>query len=374
MNIMNPWNRLSLQAASFILTGVSIVFTVLLWSQLPDEIWMKIVSGFAGFALELCKFSLLPLSFVLLKSKKTMSAGALLFLFGGALFVVSIGASVAFLESGEQARQQQGAVWQGRQTTLVQLDERIRIAQSAAEKDIAGGYRQRGLDTLEQVEQWQEQRQALLSEPVTESAGAVGLNESQRFYAWLLLAILIDGCAVAGWVVLSQEDQSEPQDKPEEEKIESQGDVKESETREAINHLEARLEAFLRTQEKREAENKVFLVAPEVKQVVKDDIQKPEAPVTESIKETVTTKETEETVTTNTKTKLMVVERELLERITSGEHGGLFSIRELMRKEKIGHAKAKQIVDSLEDDGVLIDTGKGYQLARVDENQQVLNV
>ena len=56
-----------------------------------------------------------------------------------------------------------------------------------------------------------------------------------------------------------------------------------------------------------------------------------------------------------------------------GEHGELLTIRGSMKKESIGYAKAKQIVDSLEDDGVLVDTGKGYQLALVDENQQSLN-
>ena len=365
---MNPWNRLSLQAASIILTIVSIVFTVLLWSQLPDEGWMKIISGMAGFALELCKFSLLPLSLLLLKNKKTMNAGVLLLLFGGSLFIVSIGASVAFLENGEQARQQQGTVWQGRQTTLAQLDERIRIAQSAAEKDIAGGYRQRGLDTLEQVEQWQEQRQALLSEPVSESSGAIGLGESQRFYAWLLLAILIDGCAVAGWVVLSQEDQQETE---QEEKIKSSADLKESDTSELINRFEERLEVFLKAQERKELLNKALSETPEPeKQELKADSQ-----VVESIKERVTTTETEteETVSKKTKTKLMVVEREMLERITSGEHGELLTIRGLMKHENIGYAKAKQIVNSLEDDGVLIDTGKGYQLALVDDSQQTLS-
>ena len=209
-----------------------------------------------------------------------MNAGALLFLFGSSLFVVSIGASVAFLENGEQARQQQGAVWQGRQTTLTQLDERIRIAQSAAEKDIDGGYRQRGLDTLEQVEQWQEQRQALLSEPVSESAGAIGLGESQRFYAWLLLAILIDGCAVAGWVVLSQEERQEG-DIP--------VDVKEADTSKQINQLEAKLEAFLIAQERKEKLNKALSETPEPEKLE----SKPDSQVVESIKETVTTTETE---------------------------------------------------------------------------------
>ena len=202
----------------------------------------------------------------------------------------------------------------------------------------------------------------LLSEPVSESAGAIGLGESQRFYAWLLLAILIDGCAVAGWVVLSQE---------EEQKEEIKSPVKEADASEQINQLEARLEAFLIAQERKEKLNKALSETPEPEKLE----SKPDSQVVESIKETVTTTETEteETVSKKTKTKLMIVEREMLERITSGEHGELLTIRGLMKKENIGYAKAKQIVNSLEDDGVLIDTGKGFQLAQVDEDQQRLN-
>ena len=360
---MKPLNRLILQVASILLTIVSMVFTVLLWSQLPEKDWMKFISGLAGFSLELCKFSLLPFSIVLLKNRKTINAGALLMFFNVSLFVVSIGASVAFLENGEQSRQRQGAVWQSRQTTLEQLDQRIAIGQASAAKDGESSYpniRERGLNTLLQVEQWQEQRQALLDKPVTEESGAIGLDESKRFYAWLLLAILIDGCAAAGWVILSQE-----------EKIASSNDVKELDNSELINNVEERLEAFLRTQKNKvNTDNVLLKVSQPDEKNKKADIQ-----MVESLKEMVTTKETEtdEMVSKKTKTKLMVVEREMLDRITSGEHGELITCRGLMKAEKIGYVKAKQILDGLEDDGVLVDTGKGFQLAQAYEDQQSLS-
>ena len=322
---MNHWTRYSLQASSIILSLVSVVFTVALWSQLPAETWMKFVSGLAGFALELCKFSLLPLAFLFLKNRQT-TAGLVLLVIGGALFVVSIGASVTFLETGEQARQQQSAAWQQRQNTLVQLNERIRIGQESAARDIDGGYRQRGLDTLTQVDSWQKQRETLLETPIEQTTGLAGLNDQQRFYAWLLLAILIDGCAVAGWTVLSG------------------------------NSQQATLQRSPEEQEK-----PVFSEPAETARTLPEypEEQEPEQP--ETITETVTTrarteKEISETTTTVT------VNHEIRDRIVTGEHGSRLTIRGVMEKESIGYKKAKALFDNLEADGVLVNSGKGYQV------------
>ena len=198
----------------------------------------------------------------------------------------------------------------------------------------------------------------------------------------MLLAILIDGCAVAGWVVLSQEQQQEDKQEQEEvhqveQKAEQKPEQKESqvdfnyEAEKLIHNLEERLEAFLETQSKVEQARQVRRVLPETP----DPELKADNQIVESVKETVTTKETEteETVSTKTKTKLMVVERDMLDRITGGEHGSLFTIRGLMKGENIGYLKAKQIIDSLSDNGLLFDTGKGFKLVQVDDSQQSLS-
>lgn len=356
---MNPLNRLSLQIASCILTGVSVVFTVLLWGQLPAESWMKIIAGLAGFALELCKFSLFPLAFLLLKNKKTLGSGAGLLFIGVLLFVVSIGASVSFLENGEQARQQQSVVWQERQTTLAQLDERIRIGQLSAAKDIDGGYRQRGLDTLKNVEQWQEQRGTIINNPIVETAGVVGMSESQRLYAWLLLAILIDGCAVAGWSVLSQD----LNNKPEEHLLNKEY---EDQSINSIRHLEDRIEAFLRTEEDNEASSKLFLKTGSVQ----EDEQEIARNIVDIETEAVTTHLEE--VSSEAKPELVVVDSDLIERVLSGEHGSVLTIRGVMAKERIGYLKVKRVFDCLQNDELLIDTGKGFSLAGSQVDQQCL--
>ena len=194
--------RWMLITSTCILTMVSIVFTVLLWARLPDHFFMQCLTGVAGLALELCKFSLLPLAFLQLQQRQWLS-GAFLLALGSALFVVSIGASVSFLETGQQRQEQQSLAWQQRQETIAQLDSNIKLGQESAGIDIKNGYRERGAATLKQVSQWQKERAALLSQPLENDGQLIGLTEQQRFYAWLLLALLIDGCSVAGWTILS---------------------------------------------------------------------------------------------------------------------------------------------------------------------------
>lgn len=194
--------RWMLITSTAILTMVSIVFTVLLWARLPEDFFMQCLTGVAGLALELCKFSLLPLAFLQLRKRQWLSGGFLLAL-GSALFVVSIGASVSFLETGQQRHEQRSLAWQQRQETIAQLDNNITLGQESASIDIKNGYRERGAVTLRQVDQWQKERAKLLSQPLSNDGQLIGLTEQQRFCAWLLLALLIDGCSVAGWTILS---------------------------------------------------------------------------------------------------------------------------------------------------------------------------
>ncbi len=315
---MNYTTRYVLQVSSGILTFVSIVFTVLLWSQLPTEWWMKGIAGLAGFALELCKFSLLPLSFLMLKNRET-TGGLALLLLGSLLFAVSIGASVAFLENGEQQRQQQSLAWQQRQTSIAQLDEQIKIGQQSASRTLRA-------DTLNQVEQWQSERKELLSQPVENSSMMLGIDQQQRLSAWLLLAILIDGCAIAGWVLLSRKE----------------------------HHQEEKTFSTTSEQQQKRLQN----IKPEPELL-------PEQ-VTEAIKEPEIEPETEASQSTLfdnvSEHELIIIEPEIRDRIVHGEHGERFSIRGFMEKEKIGHKKAKPILNSLVQEGVLISLERGYQL------------
>ena len=303
---MNHWTRYSLQVSSLILTGVSIIFTVLLWSQLPSQSWMKFFTGAAGFALELCKFALLPFSFLLLRNRET-TAGLILLLIGCALFAVSIAASVTFLETGEQTRQRSSEAWQQKQASLDQLDEQIRLGQLAASEDINNGYRKRGLETLGSVQKWQEEREELVNLPVNQSSDFSVLEKEERFYAWLLLALLIDGCSVAGWTILASQKQQ--------------------------------------------------TVKPKTVSTITET-------VSETIPQTITEIVTTETTDNYPETTPVPVSinNEVYDRITSGTHGQKITVRGFMSKERIGYQKAKRILDSLEAEGILMNGQRGYEL------------
>ena len=214
---MSYWVVFCLRFFGLILSAITTVFTVILWSELPQDNWASFLMGLAGFALEGCKFILLILAVVFYRDRFYFAA-----LFSGILsvllFIVSIGASVGFLEKSEQQQQQQS--WQGqqiRQQSSQLLDEILLLTESAR-RDVASGYRERALETQSRIVNLREQQNRLQSEPlvmVADSsfsglAGLLGMaNQQTRLVAWLVLALLIDGVAGACWVFLALLKQSE---------------------------------------------------------------------------------------------------------------------------------------------------------------------
>ena len=208
---MNNGVLYALRFFGLILSAITTVFTVILWSELPSETWTQMLMGLAGFALEGCKFLLLILA-VLFYRRGQRIAAVVSGLLAALLFVVSIAASVGFLEKSEQQQREQS--WQGQQIRqqLGQIDSEISLLTDAARRDIQNGYRERGLQTRTDIETLRQQRQALTRTPVSGVAdssfsgvsGLLGLDDDRvRLGAWLLLSVLIDGVAGACWVFLA---------------------------------------------------------------------------------------------------------------------------------------------------------------------------
>lgn len=201
-----------------ILSAITTVFTVILWSELPQDNWTSFLMGLAGFALEGCKFLLLVLAVVFYRDRlyfAALAAGVLAAL----LFVVSVGASVGFLEKSEQ--QQRQLSWQGQQIRqqLEQFDDEIALLTDSARRDVASGYRERALETQARIDDLRGQQKQLQGKPLASVADSsfaglgifFGLADDQiRLFAWLLLALLIDGVAGACWVFLALLKASEP--------------------------------------------------------------------------------------------------------------------------------------------------------------------
>ena len=207
---MSEWISFCLKSFGLILSAVTTVFTVLLWGSLPEDTWSSILMGVAGFALEGSKFLLLLLALLFLKRKQFLAS-----IVGGSLatllFIVSIGASVGFLEKSEQQQQRSSDAWNSTQTSIAQIDAEIEMLLDSSRRDIENGYRERGLRTRTEIASLREQRKTLLetpeNSPVETSFGGLasmlGMDDDNvRLFAWLLLAVLIDGVAAACWAFL----------------------------------------------------------------------------------------------------------------------------------------------------------------------------
>lgn len=208
---MSEWISFCLKSFGLILSAVTTVFTVLLWGSLPEDVWSSLLMGAAGFALEGSKFLLLLLALLFFRQKQFLASvtGGFLALL---LFVVSIGASVGFLEKSEQQQKRSSQTWNNSQKSVSQIDAEIETLLLSSRTDIENGYRERGLKTREEIANLRSFRKTLQETPETLPAetsfgglaSMVGMdNQKIRLYAWLLLAILIDGVAAACWVFLA---------------------------------------------------------------------------------------------------------------------------------------------------------------------------
>ena len=309
---MSVFNRYCLNAAALVLSGVSITFTVLLWSSLPAERWAGIMTGIAGLALEVCKFVLIPTSFILLKQKR-LTLGFLSLLFGSLLFVVSIGASVGFLENSEQKQQKQSAVWIQRQASITSIDEQIATLQRNADNDTRNGFRARALETMDRINVLRDDKKQLMNAPQHSGssfgalASIAGMDgQHNRAWAWLILALLIDGCAVIAWTILTDDVSGRPDNG--------------TETVRNVPERSGMMVSVTRT----------------------------------------------DSTTETTSVQFEQLDREHFEtirkRLLAGQYGNNPSIRGVMKAESIGYPKAAEAFSILEDERLIVRAAKGYRL------------
>ena len=360
---MSDWISFCLKSFGLILSAVTTVFTVLLWASLPEDIWSSILMGIAGFALEGSKFLLLLLALLFLKRKQFLAS-----IVGGALatllFIVSIGASVGFLEKSEQQQQRSSDSWHGIQTSIAQIDAEIEMLLISSRTDIETGYRDRGLKTRNDIASLREQRKTLLETPENSSvetsfgglASMLGMDDqSIRLFAWLLLAVLIDGVAAACWAFLILLNETETV-------------MKMPETPERT------VAKVLPKQEVREVLQKQPETIPdelpeeiEVPEVIKTEIVMPvikdgnlEMFPEETVSVSGNTSEKVYGCSAAQKTTVIIEKHDALfdqvkqkmDEGLDGYHPGM-SLNQLMRLESIGYQKARRVMDRLESEGRL---------------------
>jgi len=215
---LNSKMRLVLDFAGYTLSIVSIIFTVMLLTSLSDSNFDKLLMAATGIGFEVSKFAFVPIA-LLFFQRGHYKAGAASFLIGASLVLLSLSASVGFLHSKVDASalsaKEHSVEYKMTLSQVDQLDAQINNLNSAAAIDATSRYRQvRDGSSLktQQADQLGERKLQLLSSldqinglemtssgSLFSSIASMIDAESQKvkFYAHLIVAILIELCAIA---------------------------------------------------------------------------------------------------------------------------------------------------------------------------------
>lgn len=194
--------RLSLAVAALLLCGASITYTVLLCLTFADTTPMRLLAASTGFALELVKFSLFPVGVALWQHRQRLAALSC-FSLGTVLVSVSFLASVSFFDEAAAAKASAALAgstrYQVQQAQLEAIGKRIVLLQESAARDIEHGYRARANDTLESLEEVEQERKQLVTQ-LAAKPGNTGKPVAPGL-VYSILAALIEVCAVAALVL-----------------------------------------------------------------------------------------------------------------------------------------------------------------------------
>lgn len=303
--------RLTLITSAILLCGTSLFYSVGFWVSIPSSIESKWFAGATAVAAELCKFAFFPIAAGLVKT--SVSKGATVYCLATLLLLLSIVATVAFLETGSiekiEKQQEESTTYQFTIETIKSLDQEIETLNGLIRKDMENGFRQRAFTQRPKLNELREEKlqaqRYLENMPGVPSTGVHSLFDNwankldksvisvrQGFY--LAVAVLIDVLGIACLLLL--------------------------------------------------ASNKITTVPVNAK--------------TET--ETPNINPTKAKRTTNNKQKYEYIK----ERIASGEHGDNPALRNVKADEKIGYPAAKRIFDALVSENKLRFDGNQYELVR----------
>ncbi len=215
---INSKMRNVLDFAGYTLSIVSIIFTVMLLTSLSDSSFDKLLMAATGIGFEVSKFAFVPIA-LLFFQRGHYKAGAASFVIGIALVMLSLSASVGFLhskvDSSALLAKESSVEYKMIMSQVDQIDTQINNLNAAAAVDATSRYRQvRDGSSLktQQAEQLGERKLQLLSSldhinglEMTSSGSLFSSIASMidaepqkvKFYAHLIVAVLIELCAIA---------------------------------------------------------------------------------------------------------------------------------------------------------------------------------
>lgn len=206
-----------------LLCFMSLAASVLLWVSIPVTWWGQVMAGIAALGLELAKFAFVPVGFWLLVGGRFW-LGGLSLVTGLVLLVVSVAASVGFLElasrTGQAEALRSDVVYQSKVDRLADLSARIRVVDGLVAADARADFRGRALGGSVSSNQMDQERKQLEDElvafePVAQSslgalvaglAGVLGVAaDSVRAGLFWMLAWLVEVAAVVSLLLLGME-------------------------------------------------------------------------------------------------------------------------------------------------------------------------
>lgn len=218
-NDIEIW-RWPLLLSGVLLCAISITASVLLWVSVPGELIGQWLAGVTALGLEISKFAFLPIGIAMWYQGKPIWSVAVSIL-GVVLLLLSIGASIGFLENSvkQQHQQvlQQSVTYRALQQQLKSIETRIQITYALIEKDMESKYRGRGYRELDDMPKLEKEREEIIAalkmaENGSEGEMAALINamatqlsvkgDLLAFWLFTLLAIIVDLAAVAALALL----------------------------------------------------------------------------------------------------------------------------------------------------------------------------
>ncbi len=209
--------RTALVLPALILFISSLICTVLLLQSFGTNNVMMILLSMTGVGLEVCKIAFFPMSasFFNLRSRYGFCNGVASLVLGLMLMIVSIMATVGFLERSIQQKNtavnKESFHYRELQQQIEDVNEKLAQQRLLIRLDTEGGYRQRAIDQLSKMKSSEERKTQLLESlksyretPIT-SAGLIlegegkhlgGHGFNHRQGAFIFMAILMEGCTV----------------------------------------------------------------------------------------------------------------------------------------------------------------------------------
>lgn len=212
--------KLAIALSTFLLCMVTLASAVLFWISMPTDFHGRVLAGVTATALEACKYSFFPAGIYYLKKRN--AGGLFLLLIGCILVCISVAAITGFLENAynqqTQYAQQNSLEYKTKTQQLNSLQQQIDTLNSLVAADAQGSYRTRAYAATEQVKVLEQQRDATLAEIKSYRQTAHGnaqslfaslaiplgaSPEAVRQGAFMVLAVIVDICAIAGLLALT---------------------------------------------------------------------------------------------------------------------------------------------------------------------------